>query len=249
MRKIVFIMMLFLSSSVLAAVQTSDDLFKDVEISVAGGMSWLKTSSTQTVVSAFETDNNNVRNVINHPAWKIGIGRSFFDDTLQRRQFLNRLLVELNLYQSQSSIKGSTWQYQLPQFNNFDFSAPVKSTRLMLDFKPFLFTAKTISLYPILGFGVAWNEFNYTETPTASGINPASAAVLRTRMRTNFAYEIGAGVRTQITEHFSAALEYLYNPLGHVSPSTSSETAAMILVAPQFAIRMQTVLLSVNWKI
>jgi len=70
-----------------------------------------------------------------------------------RSQYFNQLLLEMNVYQTSTTLNGSVWQYELPQFNNYNFSAPISSTRLMFDFKPNLFSWRKFSAYAILGVG------------------------------------------------------------------------------------------------
>src|ERR1700722_10740977 len=68
----------------------------NIEFSAAGGPNWAHTSSTQLVVSPYETDSVLVSNVSNNLLWKVGFGSHFFVNQLQERTFLNDFLVELN---------------------------------------------------------------------------------------------------------------------------------------------------------
>ncbi|MDR3477857.1 MAG: outer membrane beta-barrel protein [Gammaproteobacteria bacterium] len=225
------------------------DSLKNVEISAAVGPSWANTSSTHLVVSPYETDSVLKSSVSNHPLWKLGVGYHFFVEQLQQRRFLNDLLVELNLYQSSATVKGSVWQYQFPQFNNYRFSNPITSTRLMVDAKPGLFTQNHISLYPILGIGAVWNDVTYSETVTGAGVAPNTRYSLNGTNNSNFAYDLGAGVRVDVTKHLSASLEYLYTHLGSMSSSRVSKNGDALQSAPTFNVYNQGVLLGVSWKI
>ena len=75
---------------------------------------------------------------------QIGLDYSFFEKALP---YLNRLLLGLNVYQTSTSLSGAVWQYELPQFNNYHFKAPIKSTRLMLDLRLGFFTWRSIEPY------------------------------------------------------------------------------------------------------
>jgi len=240
--------LLCLSCTALASTSWTPNSFQNLEISAAVGPNWAKTSSTHLVVSSYETDSVLVSSVANHPLWKIGVGYRFFADQLQQRSFLNDLLVELNLYQSSETVHGNTWQYQLPQFNNYSFSAPVTSTRLMLDAKPGLFTMKHVSLYPILGLGASWNNMAYNETVTGAAVSPNSGYALKRSTASSFAYDLGAGIRIDFTEHLSATLEYLYANLGNISPSGTSKNGDPIMSSPTFNVCNNSLLLGINWK-
>jgi opacity protein-like surface antigen len=248
--------LLFLSGTALASTSWSVDSFKDLifsnknlEFSAAVGPNWAHTPSTYLVVSPFETDSVLKNNISNSATWKLGVGYHFFADQLQQRSFFNDFLVELNFYQSWATINGNVWQYQLPQFNNFTFKAPLTSYRLMLDVKPGLFTVSRISLYPILGIGNSWNDIAYNETVTGTGVPAGSNYLLGRSTNTNFAYDLGVGLRADITEHISASLEYLYSNLGNISPSSTSKNSNAIISAPTFDVYNQSLLLGISWKI
>ncbi len=128
-------------------------LEKKFEISAAGGADWYSVPDTSLIISPFETDSNNVAQITTNGAWKVGMGYYFFEDQLKQRDYLNHLLFEVNVYQTFTTLHGDVWQYELPQFNNYNFNAPITSTRLMLDAKPTLFTWKRVAPYMILGVG------------------------------------------------------------------------------------------------
>lgn len=241
--------LLCLSCTAFASTSWMPDSFQNLEVSAAVGPNWARTSSTHLVVSPYETDSVLVSSVTNHPLWKIGVGYRFFADQLQQKSFLNDLLVELNLYQSSETVDGNSWQYQLPQFNNYSFSAPITSTRLMLDVKPGLFIIKHVSLYPILGLGASWNDIAYNETVTGAGVNPNSRYALNSSTASSFAYDLGAGIRIDFTEHLSATLEYLYANLGNMSPSRTSKNGDPIMSPPTFNVYNNSLLLGISWKL
>jgi opacity protein-like surface antigen len=222
--------------------------FEDVEVSVAVGPNWAHASSTQLVVSPYETDSVIVNKVSHHAAWKVGVGYDLFKNALQQRYFFKDLLVELNFYGSTGTVKGNVWQYALPQFNNYIFKAPWTSRRLMLDVKPSLFMQSHISLYPILGLGSSWNSISYQESISSPGLNPNSRYILDKRTNNSFAYDLGVGARTDITPRLSASLEYIYTHLGHMTPAGTSNTPAVITSPPSFKISNQSLLLGLTAK-
>jgi opacity protein-like surface antigen len=224
--------------------------FQNIEFSVAGGPSWNHIHDTSLLISSYETDNVLVSHVSTTGVWKIGAGYHLLSPALEKNTFLNDLLVELNLYRSSFRVTGSVWQYQLAQFNNFSFSAPITSTRLMLDVKPSLVTWHCLSLYPILGAGIGWNSMTYHETVTGDGVDPLSNLWLRNRTTNHVAYDLGVGTRFALNSHLGASLEYLYTEVGsNVTSYATSQTPAAIVSAPRFKVSSQALLLGLNWTI
>ncbi len=239
---------LILSSALFAYTPPSPDFFKNVEVSAAIGPNWSRATSANLIVTPYETDSLLVTHVTSGLAGKIGVGYHFFAEQLSQRQFLNDLLVEINGYQSVGTIRGNVWQYQMPQFNNYNFNAPLTSTRLMLDLKPSLFTLKSVSLYPILGLGIAWNDVYYNENVTGAGIAARSAEALGSHTNNDFAYDLGVGLRLPVSARLSATLEYVYTSLGNVSPA-GSPNGATLTSPPTFKVRNQSALLGLSWKL
>ncbi len=162
------------------------------------------------------------------------------------RPYLNHLLLEANVYQTFTTLKGNVWQFELPEFNNYSFRAPITSTRLMLDVKPSLFTWSRISPYAILGAGVAWNSVSYRETATAAGISPDSALSLSNNTTTQVAWDVGAGFNVSITDYLSATAEYVYTFLGHGSPANGTANDIRLAAAPRFSLQTQSLLFGLS---
>jgi opacity protein-like surface antigen len=239
----------FLPYSAFAANFWVTNSLNNFELSAAVGPNWAQTSSTHLVVSPYETDSVLVNNISNYAFWKIGVGYHFFTEKLQQRSFFNDLLVELNLYQSWFTVTGDVWQYQLPQFNNFTFKAPITSTRLMLDVKPTLITVRHISFYPILGVGNSWNNVAYNEVVSGQDVPDGSNYLLNTSANSNFAFDVGVGLRADFNEHISASVEYLYTNLGNVTSTGTSKNSDPIIATPTFNIYNQGLLLGLSWKL
>lgn len=244
-------LLLFFSFPVIASMTESPIVhdLKGMEFSMAGGPSWGRADDTSLVVSPFETDNLMVDRVTKSAVWKVGIGYHFFEKLFQKRQFLNDFLLELNIYRNSETVRGDVWQYQLPAFDNYQFAAPITSTRAMVDLKPGLFTMHHVTLYPILGVGEAWSTVSYRETITGTGIDPTSYHALGNHTNRNISYDLGTGVRLDMTEHLSASFEYLYNYLINLEPANETTTAAALSSPPTFTVYNQSILLGLNWKI
>lgn len=220
------------------------------EISIAGGFLHGHTHSTHLVVSPYETDSVIVGQVAGSTLWKFGIGYSLFAEQLKNRAFLTNLLMELNFYRStQGAASGVVWQYQLPQFENYSFRAPIKSTRLMLEIKPSLFFWHGLSPYPILGVGVTRNTISFNEKVISANADPNNNLILGSHSSMHFAYDLGMGVRVDMGTHVAASLEYLYTNLGHVTSSAVSANGAPVMSPPRFGLSTRAVLLGFSWKI
>lgn len=222
--------------------------WKNIEISGAGGVSWLNTEDTHLKISAYETDKNTVNSTSVDGAWKFGLGYYLFDEALKHRSYFNHMLLELNVYQTSSTIKGEVWQYELPQFNNYDYKAPLKSTRLMLDFKPSLITWGRFTPYLIVGVGAAWNKLSYNESSDDSGTSPSSALSLSDHTEAQLAWDLGAGFNLTLTEQLNLSVEYIYAFMGDSEPGSYSDSGIEISSPPVFSTQMQTVLLGLNYR-
>ncbi len=245
-----FFSLFFLASGAMAGTLFTQESLKGSEFSVAIGPNWSSVQNTHLIVSPYETDSLRVNNVSSEALWNVGIGYHLFEDQLKERDYFNDLLLQFNFYHLSTTVSGVVWQYQLPQFNNYTFSAPVTSNRLMIDVLPRLFAYRNFSLYAILGAGVAWNTAFYYETVTGAGVDPSSGELTGNHTDINAAYELGLSMKAEMDEHWGAFLEYLYANLGNVSPSSASENLASLSKAPTFSMRNnQAVLVGLYWKI
>lgn len=222
--------------------------YHQIEFSVAGGGNGVSGQNTHLVVSPYETDRLKITSVSSSPLWKVGAGYHFFANPQGANVDFHDLYVELNIYHNTQNIKGMTLQYTLPQFNNFIFSAPVTTTRLMLDFKPSIQIKHVVSLYPLVGLGVAWNDMAYHEIATIGSV-PTAANSLRRRYISNFAYDIGAGIKLQFSTHLFAAVEYVYSRTSGIKPASPLPGAPSLTQLPVFALNEHSVLVGLNWKL
>jgi opacity protein-like surface antigen len=227
---------------------TPEPWYTHLEISASGGPNWFKTKDTNLVISPFETDSNLVDSLSNKGTWKVGIGYYFFDNELNTRSYLNHLLLELNVYQASGTLKGYVWQYQLPEFNNYTFRAPFTSTRLMFDFKPYLFTWNRLSSYLILGIGPTWNTISYQERVIATDIDPLSNLVLSKYTSTQLAGDVGVGLSLNLTQRLSVTTEYIYGFLGRASPENNPINGVRLSDSPRFSFQTQTLLFGLSLK-
>lgn len=231
------------------AMPSFSSMVSTPELTAAVGASWANAGNTTIHVSGFETDALNVRHISNDAIWRFGIGTDIWQETLAQRAYFNELALQLNFYTSSATIKGSVWQYQLPQFNNYAFRAPVTNSRLMLDAKPGLFTWHDVSSYLIGGIGAGWNSIGYYETITGAGVPVGSNYVLERNTNINATYNLGAGLKHRFTSHLTGVLEYEYTYLGRMAPMMNSNTPATLIKPPYFTLSTQNLLVGINWQV
>lgn len=223
--------------------------YNNIQFSAAGGANWYNVSNTSLVISPFETDSTRVNSISTNGAWKAGVGYYLLEDTLSQRAYLNHLLLEANVYQTYTTLSGNVWQFQLPEFNNYSFRAPITSTRLMLDVKPSLFTWSRVSPYAILGVGATWNSVSYHETIKAPDVSPDSALSLSNNTTRQVAWDVGAGLSVSITDYLSATAEYIYTFLGHGSPANRPGNNIRLAAAPSFSLQTQSLLFGLSLRL
>lgn len=230
--KIVFLLTTLVSGSSYAAAFSFLD---HVQYSGAGGINWINTRDTHIDISAVETDSVRINSTNTNGTWKFGAGYFLF---------ANRLLLELNVYGASNTIKGEVWQYELPQFDNYRFTAPISSTRLMLDVKPTVITWHKISPYPIVGVGATWNEVSYKER-AMPGIDPSSELSLSQHTELQLAWDLGVGLSVEVSETVSLTAEYVYAFLGEAQPGSNPGEGRSMLEAPNFSYQLQSLLFGV----
>ncbi len=224
------------------------DLAKNIELSGAGGWNWMNVGNSYFVISPYETDANFNNSVSHAPIWELGVGYSLLKDQLSSRDYFNALMIGLNVYRNSESVNGHVWQYDLAQFNNYSAHVPINNTRLMIDAKPQLMTWKMFSPYLVLGVGITWNTAAYYETVIGSGVDPASSFGLTNKTTAFAAYDLGAGLRIDITDRLTATAEYLYTYLGHAASSSTPNNTISLQTAPTFNIYGQAALFGLAWK-
>ena len=219
----------------------------EVEWSAGIGPTWSRGDHSTTEITTQETDKNILRHINRSTTYQVGVGYHFFQESLQTRSFLNDLFVQVNLVRNNATATGQVWAFGRSDFNAFSFQAPLRSTRLMIDVEPSLFTVQHCSPYPIVGAGVSWNRATFSEN-AFSADDVSGAVALPAHTRANFAYELGFGIRDTLTKNINISLEYLNTYLGKMTPSATSTSTQTILSAPSFAVRNQNILLTLGWK-
>ena len=252
MKAIVFSISFILSYSTMAGTMgdvASKPWYENLEISAEGGPNWLNSANTTETISPYEIDNVLVHNISNNGTWKVGIGYYMPDEFLSQRAYLNHFLFEVNVYQISGTIKGDVWQYQPPAFNNYSYQTPFTSTRLMFDFKPYLFTYNHISPYLILGIGSAWDTLSYSETIVGTDVPANSNLVLGKQTTTQLAGNLGIGLIVPLTKHLNVTGEYLYGFMGNASPASTPANGVALQNSARFLFQTQSAYFGLSLRI
>src|SRR5690348_1559453 len=77
-----------------------------VELSIAAGAGWYTGYDTTFVISPSESDTDKAGQSSVDGSWKFGVGYSLLEDSLP---LLHRLLLNLNVYQTSSTLSGAVW--------------------------------------------------------------------------------------------------------------------------------------------
>lgn len=234
---------LFSSATIAAFAPIS---WENSDISLAVGPSWYHSKDAYMGITSNQVDTMWVRHINHRATYRIGLGHHFFADSTNPQNKAHPLWVQLNLYHGDALLQGDVLEYSSPCCDNYVFRAPVRSTSLMLDVKPLLFTVHSLSTYVIVGAGVAWTRMSLQETAKSLSDAPGTV-LLPTANNHKWTYDIGLGVQRQITAHASFTLEYISTFLGKIAPSSQSTSMQTILSAPYFSIYRHNVLFGVNW--
>lgn len=226
------------------------------EIIGALGIAKLKMGDSTLGVDARETDKLvQTNNQWNTFAAQLGVGYVHYFRNAQQysdeAQWFPAIEPELNLYYlgSNSAIKGDALRYGSSDFNDFSYTIPVHSTRLMLDAALTIMSWKKLSVFAIGGIGNAWNRVGYRDQDKGDGDCSDPRLNLNSNTRSSFVWEIGGGVNYAFNNRVGLSLEYLYTDLGKVNFSAEGDNvdvANPVIVPARFRLKAQTVLLGLH---
>lgn len=155
----------------------------------------------------------------------------------------------VNVYYNQTSRSGSVYEYSLPDFNNSTYSMNVKSGRLMLDTEwdihPLWYN---VIPFVEAGLGVAQNTMSFKNKPRPNIGAGGGNYNLDDHSKIQFAYEIGAGVKLPVSDHFVVSARYLFANAGDAESGTSDNDTGVLLAKPiKTSVESQSVLLGLSY--
>lgn len=143
------------------------------------------------------------------------------------QKILHDIAAGVDLLSFQTIQKGHVFLFDSHFYDNYYYTMPIKSIRLMADGE-LTFQPLGSYLYPFIvaGVGVARNTANYYDTPVIPGTIGLS---INSNTQNQFAYTAGVGMKFLLPQHVILSFHYLYVDLGNAQ---TSQTATVPLAAP-----------------
>jgi opacity protein-like surface antigen len=225
-------------------------------VNVAAGGSVFNLGSTHYVVfppSAFRTDSFHIGGYPLTYDIAAGIGYDLDATSAAYRigSVLHDVSFSLNAYYGSTSRKGTVLEFGLPVFDNSNYKLQVGSGRLMLDSEwDFYPLWQTIMPFVEVGVGAARNTLSFKNSPVpVVGVSGGYYA-LPDNSQIQFAYQLGAGLKYEVSEQVILAARYLYANAGMAASSTYDAMSGVNLGKPiTMLVQSQSVLFSMNYLI
>ena len=179
---------------------------------------------------SFEVDSNKI-----NFASAIGIT---YDKILEPSQnkpwnILQSISLGVNAYYNENSRNGSVYEYSLPNFNNSTYNMKIKSYRVMLDTEwtlhPLFF-----GIMPFVegGIGGAQNTLSFQNIPRPNIGADGGNYYLSDHASSHFAYEVGAGLKMPVNNHFIVSARYLFADTGKAESGIFDSATGVLLASP-----------------
>ena len=220
---------------------------------LAGGSSYALSKQGRIFFPAqtFRTDTFNVfGNEINFAS---GAGFAY-EKTLDSNKnipwnIFQRVSLGVNAYYNEGSQNGSVYEYSLPDFNNATYAMNIKSYRLMLDTEWDL-TPLRFGIMPFVeaGIGGAQNTMSFQNIPRPNIGADGGYYKLSGDSNTQFAYEIGAGLKIPVNSNFTISARYLFVDKGKAESELIDLQTGVELARPiQTNVQSQSVLFGLSY--
>jgi len=152
-------------------------------------------------------------------------------------------------YNDNSRNRGSVYEYSLADFNNATYKMNVKSFRLMLDTEwalhPLYFG---IMPFVEAGVGGAQNTMNFQNIPRPNIGADGGNYKLSDNAKTQFAYELGAGLKIPLSSHFIVSARYLFVDKGKADSDLLDTKTGVLLASPiKTNVQSQSVLFGLSY--
>lgn len=246
----IFVFLCFFYCTEAASAFLSDN---KLEFSALVGPTWPHPATGHINISQYERDTLIMQRVGDAAVFRFGVGYHVPTLFFENRNVLNDFLVELNWYvTTRATVKGVVWQSGESLFTNYAFKSQLSSNRLMLDIRPALLTKYKTSIYPIFGIGAAWVRMTYSESVLNNSVNPQSFISVNPNTTTQFAYDLGVGLRYPVAKNCKLLVEYLYTNLRHSVASSQSNSVlsnATLMSPPQFSFSNQSLMFGASWTV
>lgn len=204
-----------------------------------GGYNHSETSVSDLVITPLETDSLNNTNGGNDFIGGAGVAyQQMLTDDDESGTILLDASLGLNFFMFNTSSSDVVYQFKDPQFDNFDYDLKLMTSRLMLtgqlDFQPIF--ADVIPFVEV-GAGVARVKVKYNESPRTEENIEDGDIDLTDKTNYQFAYSLGAGIKTNISSQVQVSLSYLYTDFGTVK---TSQSAPQVTLDSPISIQLRT---------
>ncbi|MCL9685356.1 SPOR domain-containing protein [Legionella maioricensis] len=195
---------------------------------------------------SFEVDGNKI-----NFASAIGIAyeKILESDKNKPWNILQSISLGVNAYYNESSRNGSVYEYSLPDFNNATYDMKVKSYRVMLDTE-WVLHSLSFGVMPFVeaGIGGAQNTLRFQNIPRPNIGADGGYYNLSNHASTHFAYELGAGLKIPVNNHFIASARYLFVDTGKAESGISDNGTGVLLASPlKTKVQSQSVLFGLSY--
>ena len=155
----------------------------------------------------------------------------------------------VNLRYFEQDLTGQVYQFQDPEFYNYNYDISVSSTRLMLDLVLTLFKYHRFSSYVLGGCGESWNQINYSD----QAVPGVSGGTLNLSNKNNYKFisEVGGGISYDMNKQLNFSLEYLYSNLRtNETSATGTLNGSPVAITPiKVPVISQSVQFVFTWKV
>ncbi len=235
------------------------DFFQSNPIVIEAGAGLSHTShatdGASVVVSDIQTDNLKEQSQGNIGTYYFSIHQAF---SLKKPKFIRLISVGPSFYYQQPEYNGVVYGFGLPNINDYVYTLKNRNIDALLESKiyfPAFNGGDAYAPYILLGAGFNFARVNYQEAVQQgqeSFVDPSSNDYnLPTHYLTKFAYDLGAGVRFHLSQHWGLALSYVYLHNGNLTTAISTDsTAVNPLVSPiVFTANSHNLLMTFSYRI
>ncbi len=174
-----------------------------------------------------ETDTlnpNHNNNDQNNATWGVGAAYRFMPP--RAPSIMHDISAGLDFLYFETTQHGRTWQFERAAYDNYAYTLPISSSRLMVD-SELTFNPLYNYFFPFLqaGIGFARNSASYHDKVLLS--NYTGSVNISSNSQYQFAYTLGAGLKMLLPQNFELSVRYLYTDLGQAITSSSANVSLL----------------------
>lgn len=154
-----------------------------------------------------------------------------------QHQWLPFYSLELNYtHPLSSTLKGTVFQFNLPQFENYSYRYNIQRNIVLGLLKATIVRYRNILPYVSFGAGLSVNRANaYQETAMPNVFFPRISPDFQSHTSTQFSYRIGAGVDYAVYHNWWVGVDYYYGRYGSSSTNWGVSTWSNARLNPKIS--------------